>query len=119
MKKQFLSIEEFNEMLNQWNGETIKVSKEEVGDVDELVMSLESISYQTDTHRIDDYEPKHTLQLNGRGKVETEFSNMEVLPESMYEIPLEDSSTYAFDGSQFRLTTDRGVYTIKAITSEI
>lgn len=113
MEQHFLSVEEFNTLLNQWNGKNIVISKLEMGDEDETVMALKTVSYSKDTRRIDDYEPMHALQLNGSGEIETEANNSESLPESLYEIPIEDSTQYQFDGRKFSLITERGIYTIE------
>lgn len=113
MGQDLLSIEAFNELLNKWNGKKIKIAKHEIGDDDETFMKLRDISYAKDTRRIDDYVPKHALQLNGVGEVENEDNELEPLPSSEYEIPLEDSAEYQFDGNKFTLNTDRGVYTIE------
>lgn len=113
---QYLSVEEFNNMLQQWNGETIKISKSEIDDKDNTVMELNSISYTKNTRRIDDYEPKHALILNGSGKVEIDKNEYEPLPSAYYEIPLEDSTLYQYDESQFSLINDRGSYTIEVLS---
>ncbi|MUK88267.1 hypothetical protein GMD78_07670 [Ornithinibacillus sp. L9] len=114
MDQNFLSIEEFNDLLQQWNGQTIKVTKHEMDDLDQTVLNLQDISYSRNTRRIDEYEPMHTLQLNGDGNIAPEAtSNTEPLPASMYEIPLQDDSLYEFDGEKFLISTDRGVYKIE------
>ncbi|MEN1966721.1 hypothetical protein WMZ97_01480 [Lentibacillus sp. N15] len=113
MTQKNLSIEEFNKQLQNWTGKTVRICKQEIDDHDETLMHLQQVTYETNTRRIDDYQPMHTLQLNGTGQVENEAHDMQPLPSSTYEIPLEDSSRYQFDGSQFSLTTDRGAYTIE------
>ncbi|WP_010531326.1 hypothetical protein [Lentibacillus jeotgali] len=113
MEAQFLTVEAFNDLLQQWNGKTIKISKHELDDLDETLMTLQGISYERNTRRLDDYEPMHALQLNGTGTVETDASNVQSLPSSVYEIPLEDNTLYEFDGKQFLLSTSRGVYKIE------
>src|SRR5699024_11176819 len=65
------------------------------------------------TRRIDDYEAMHALQLNGSGKIHTDVNDLKPLPEALYEIPLEDSTLYEFDGETFLLSTDRGIYKIE------
>ncbi|MFD1362842.1 hypothetical protein [Lentibacillus salinarum] len=109
----FLTVEEFNDLLQQWNGEAIKISKHELDDLDETLMTLQAISYERNTRRIDDYEPMHALHLNGIGTIETDASDTQPLPSSVYEIPLEDNTLYEFDGQQFLLSTSRGVYKIQ------
>ncbi|RDW16470.1 hypothetical protein CWR48_16430 [Oceanobacillus arenosus] len=116
MDYHFLSIEEFNALLNQWQGQTIKIIKHELDDLDETLIDLNTISYSTNHRRIDEYEPLHSLRLNGGGAIETETDNFQSLPQSMYEIPLEDYALYEFDGTQFILSTARGVYTIELVS---
>ncbi|UJL46315.1 hypothetical protein KFZ58_18525 [Virgibacillus sp. NKC19-16] len=118
MDPQFLSIEEFNHYLSRWNGRDIKITKHEMGDLDETHMELQAISYDTDTRRIDDYQPMHVLELNGNGEIETTTNTFQPLPSPTYEIPLEDTSLYEFDGAQFLISTDRAVYKIESITPE-
>jgi len=113
VNEQYLSIEEFNNLIKLWNGKTVKIAKQELDDYDETVMELTNVSYETNNRRIDDYVPKHALQLNGTGLIENELNEKHPLPSSLYEIPLEDSSLYQFDGARFALITDRAIYTIE------
>ncbi|TFJ91995.1 hypothetical protein [Lentibacillus salicampi] len=113
MELRFLTVEEFNDLLQRWNGETIKISKHELDDLDQTLMTLQDITYERNTRRLDDYEPMHALQLNGTGTTETDADDAQPLPSSVYEIPLEDNSLYEFDGQQFLLSTSRGVYKIE------
>lgn len=114
MQQPFLSIEEFNELLTQWNGRTIKISKLELDDLDETTVALETITYATNTRRLDDYEPMHALQLNGTGSIHSDTTDAhQILPSSLYEIPIEDDSLYEFDGTHFLISTSRGVYKIE------
>ena len=114
MDHEFLSVEEFNVLLRQWSGRTIKITKHELDDVDQTVLNLQNISYDQNLRRIDDYVPKHSLLLHGDGQIETltTMSNVS-LPSSNYEIPLQDDSLYEFNGETFVLTTNRGVYKIE------
>ena len=113
LEETLLPIEEFNELLKNWEGKYIKVSKYEKNDHDETFLKLNRVSYKKKSRRVDDYEPMHTLELNGSGKVRIAQDDYEPLPNSLYEIPLEDNSEYKFDGSRFSLNTDRGVYIIE------
>lgn len=108
-----LSSKAFYERLNQWVGHNIKIFKEEIGDDDETLMALKSITHENHANSGDDYIPAHTLQLNGSGAVENEDNQLEPLPTSEYEIPIEDSTIFQFDGDKFTLKTDRGVYIIE------
>ncbi|MBP2078780.1 hypothetical protein [Oceanobacillus polygoni] len=114
MDHEFLSVEEFNTFIQQWSGRTIKVTKHEMDDIDQTVLHLQSISYDQNLRRIDDYVPKHSLLLNGDGQIGTLTTMSNVpLPSSNYEIPLQDNSLYEFNGETFVITTDRGVYKIE------
>ncbi|MCG1027700.1 hypothetical protein J5S49_05300 [Virgibacillus halodenitrificans] len=113
MHQQYLSIEQFNKLLYKWNGKTVKIAKQELDDYDEVMMRLDRISYETDTRRLDDYEPMHSLHLNGIGEIENASNHFEPLPSPLYEIPLEDTSLYQFDGERFSIVTDRAIYTIE------
>lgn len=115
MDPNFLSIEEFNKQLNEWNGNTIKVSKHELYDIDETYIVLQDISYSRNTRRLDDYESMHALQLSGSGETENATEDLQPLPSSLYEIPLEDTSLYEFDGSSFIISTDRAIYKIERL----
>ncbi|SFD70082.1 hypothetical protein SAMN05216238_103211 [Lentibacillus persicus] len=113
MDVQFLTVEEFNELLQQWHGEVIKISKHELDDLDETSMVLQDTSYARNTRRLDDYEPMHALNLNGEGTMKTDAASSQPLPSSVYEIPLEDNTLYEFDGQHFLVSTSRGVYKIE------
>ncbi|WP_101841964.1 hypothetical protein [Halobacillus sp. Marseille-P3879] len=115
MTERTLTVEEFNQLLQQWSGETIKITKQELEDEDSIIMQLNDISYETDTRRLDEYEPMHALHLNGTGTTQTNEQELQPLPSSMYEIPLEDSTQYQFEGDRFSLVTERGSYTIERV----
>ncbi|WP_431802299.1 hypothetical protein [Halobacillus andaensis] len=115
MTERTLTVEEFNQLLQQWSGETIKITKQELEDEDSIIMQLNDISYETDTRRLDEYEPMHALHLNGTGTTQTNEQDLQPLPSSLYEIPLEDSTQYQFEGDRFSLVTERGSYTIERV----
>lgn len=113
MDQSTLSVEEFNELLGQWNGKDIKIIKQEINYIDEVLISLETSSFSKNSERLDDYEPLYVLQLSGTGKVKTADNNYVPLPTPIYDIPIEDDTSYQFDGSIFTIETDRGIYTIE------
>lgn len=115
MESYFLSVEEFNELLREWNGKTIKIVKHELDDFDETLMDLNAISYSKETNRTDDYVALYSLNLNGSGVIETTPNVYQSLPSELYEIPLEENALYEFDGERFIVSTSRGVYTIEAL----
>ncbi|ASN03880.1 hypothetical protein [Virgibacillus necropolis] len=113
MEQDSISIEEFNESLSKWTGKNIKILKQEIEDNDETLMTLEKVSYIEHTETIDDYVAKYALHLNGTGKIENADNKLEQLPLPSYEIPLEDTTTYQFNGSHFTLKNERAAYMIE------
>ncbi|MBP2258393.1 hypothetical protein [Virgibacillus alimentarius] len=114
MNHHFITVEEFNRLIHQWTGHTIKIMKHELDDVDETCLHLDHISYATNTRRIDDYEAMHALHLNGGGAIQTD-KDPYTLPDDLYKIPLQDTTLYEYDGYQFLISTDRGVYKIELV----
>lgn len=112
MEERPLNVVEFNEQLKQWNGQSIRIVKEELDDLDETLLDLQSISY-TKGASIDDYIPRYSLLLRGIGIVGTTMNNYEELPSQAFEIPLEEEAIYEFDGTRFFISTSRGVYMIE------
>ncbi|WP_349408970.1 hypothetical protein [Pseudalkalibacillus sp. SCS-8] len=113
MNEQFLTVEQFDELIKQWSGKTIKITKQELGDQDTIMMKLDGISYSKDTRRMDGYEPMYAVHFNGVGTTAIDAQNAEPLPSSYYEIPLEDATQYQYDNTRFTLVTERGTYTIE------
>lgn len=111
----FLSIEQFNDLLNKWNDSQIKITKLEINDLDEIVMHLEKITYENEIPTLDGYEPIHNLQLNGEGMIQTENNVSQPLPSSVYEIPIENDTLYEFNGTTFLISTSRGIYKINRL----
>lgn len=107
-----LTIEEFNDYLQQWSGQKIRIVKEELDDLDETLLNLQTISYSKGPS-IDDYIPRYSLLLSGTGIVGTTMNNYEELPSQVFEIPLEEEAIYEFDGIRFFISTSRGVYMIE------
>ncbi|MGP4081322.1 hypothetical protein ACTWQL_15565 [Pseudalkalibacillus sp. R45] len=113
MNNNNLTVEQFNQLIQQWSGKNIKITKQELGDQDTIIMKLDDISYHNDTRRIDDYESLHSIHLIGEGTTETGPQNAQPLPTSSYKIPLEDTTRYQFDDIRFSLVNERGTYTIE------
>ncbi|MHA6252278.1 hypothetical protein [Oceanobacillus sp. CAU 1775] len=113
MGYQTLTIEEFNEKLQQWSGKKIKIVKHEAGDLDEIIIDLQAVNYSKEEPTIDDYEPTHSLHLNGAGLIETTTNNYESLPSDLYEIPLETDTLYEQDKNRLMISTSRAAYTIE------
>ncbi|CDQ18540.1 hypothetical protein SAMN05192559_101848 [Halobacillus karajensis] len=111
-----LTVEEFNQLLQKWHGEKIRIMKHEIRDEDTITMNLQEISYDTNTRRLDEYTPMHALYLHGQGQTETDAQSAQPLPSPYYEIPLEDSTRYQYLNDRFKIETERGTYTIEKET---
>src|SRR5690625_2013202 len=107
MEESPLNIEEFNDRLQQWSGQKIRIVKEEMDDLDETLLALDGVSYVKGSG-IDDYIPKHALLLKGNGVVETTKNNYEEVPSEAFEIPLDEDTIYEFDGGCFFIKNSRG-----------
>lgn len=116
MKQETLTIKNFNEMINEWTGKEIKILKHEADDIDETIILLEKVSYKENLHRVDDYEPKYELRLVGSGFIENADDEFEPLPNSVYEIALDDDTEYQFSAEKFHLNTERGTYSIQLMS---
>lgn len=108
----FLTIDEFNHLIKQWQGQPIKITKFERDDLDETFIDLGAISYHQHPGTVDDYQAKYTMQFDGAGQVITDNNTSRPLPGNQYAIPLEDNTLYEYDGREFIISTERGVYKI-------
>lgn len=113
MTQETLTIKKFNERINDWTGKEIKILKHEADDIDETIILLEKVSYKENLDRIDFYEPKYELRLTGSGFIENNEGEFKPLPNSVYEIALDDDTEYQFKDQKFHLDTDRGTYSIQ------
>src|SRR5690625_7115288 len=82
MEQQSLTIEQFNHLLQGWNGKDIKITKYETKDHDETWLQLQDISYEKSQPHVDDYEALYALQLHGTGFVQTDKGEYAPLPTS-------------------------------------
>lgn len=115
MEEKFLDIEELDGLLKKWTGRQIKLIKTEQKDVDEVNMLLESITYNKDTNRPDDYKSLYSLQLNGQGVIDTDVLEAEPLPLPEYEIALTPKAMYEFEDDEIIISTERAVYKITTV----
>ena len=113
MRKQTITIEDVHAILQQWIGKQITIQKKELQDDDQTTMYLESVTYEINKERLDDYTSTYHLHLNGNGIIETVHNNAEPLPLPTYEIPLEDQSVYQYSENILHIINDRGQYTIR------
>ncbi len=112
MEESPLTIEEFNDQLQQWSGHKVRIVKEEMDDLDETLLALDDVSYAKGSS-VDDYIPKYALLLKGNGVVGTTMNNYEELPFESFEIPLDEDTKYEYDGKRFFINNSRGVYMIE------
>jgi hypothetical protein len=107
-----LQIEELMAFLNQWNGQEVQIIKEEDGDMDLTVMTLNQTSLIERTPTIDGYVSPLSLRMEGNGYVVHENNHLEELPLATFDIPVDSLREDHFDGTRLTLLTDRGTYTI-------
>lgn len=113
MEKDVLDIEGLHAQFKEWCGNNIHIEKNELRDRDDIQMVLDSMTYDENTRKMDDYEATYTLRLNGSGNIRTERMEQE-LPDGVYDIPLESNATFKMQGNTLLLHTDRGMYKITA-----
>lgn len=106
--------EEINELiqsLKAWDGAEVLISKEENGDRDQTVMTLDDISLAENGESIDGYIAPLSLQLTGDGRAIMKDTEVP-MPSASYDIPVNALYDAHFDGMRLYVTTDRGSYTI-------
>ncbi len=108
-----LTVEEFNQMVQEWIGKPLMITKKEIGDLDQLIMHVHDISYTKNTRKIDDYVPTYTLRLTGEGNIQTDHGDQVPIPDDQYDIQLDNDTVYEYGGEAFHLKTNRGSYTMK------
>lgn len=105
-----LSIEELDRLLKSWRGRTIRIQKEEQGDLDQVELDLDQVRY-TRNESIDDYVGHYVLELHGAGTVEPEVgATPAALPGQTFEIPLTNDDRYILHDGHLELRTPRGSY---------
>jgi len=105
-----LSIEELDRLLKSWQGQTIRIRKEEQGNRDEVELDLDQVRYSK-TRTLDDYVGRYVLELHGAGIVQPEEGAAPAtLPGQAFEIPLTDDDRYILHHDHVELQTPRGSY---------
>lgn len=97
--------------LKAWDGSDVLISKEENGDQDQTVMTLNDISLADHGESIDGYVAPLSLQLKGDGRAIMKDTEVP-MPSASYEIPLNALYDAHFDGMRLYVSTDRGSYTL-------
>ncbi|TLS50511.1 hypothetical protein FE782_19290 [Paenibacillus antri] len=94
-------------------GAPIVIRKEEQGDVDQVSMTVQKVSFLTGSPDRDDYVEENRLVLLGDGKIATEGDGGAAeLPRHSYEIPLGPSFRSAIDERELQVSTDRAFYRV-------
>lgn len=89
------------------------IRKEEQGDVDQVMMTVQKVSFLTGSPDRDDYVEEDRLVLLGDGRISTEDGGGAAeLPRHSYEIPLGPSFRSEIDERELQVATDRAYYRI-------
>jgi len=91
------------------------IRKEEHGDIDQVLMTLEKVSYIPGNPSIDDYVEEDRLVLQGEGRIITDpgmGGASENLPRDSYEIPLQPGFRGTIGEQSLALHTDRASYQV-------
>ena len=89
------------------------IRKEERGDVDQVLMKLEKVSFLPGDPDRDDYVEDDRLVLLGDGRIATDDGGGAYeLPRHSYEIPLRSDFRSELADGELRLTTDRASYRV-------
>ena len=116
LKHEMTSIEAFHEQLKKWSGTTIHITKQESQDWDHIYLELTNVTFHRQQPDIDGYRSRYILQLHGKGNIQNDDETMQPLPDDTYDIPLQDTAMYEWDGNQFTISTERALYKIAATT---
>lgn len=116
MEGENLSIEEFHKHLKSWEEHEIQILKYEKSDSNEIRLQLEKVQFTKNNQKVDDYLAKYTLQLKGEGEIRTQNDDFVPLPQSAFEIPLEDDSTFSLKDKSITIRNERGKYILQRIT---
>ncbi|GAB7386904.1 hypothetical protein BSNK01_07400 [Bacillaceae bacterium] len=111
MQRRTGTIAQLKALLDEWRGSPIAITKEEDGDVDQTIMTLDKTTFVERAPTIDGYVSPLSLRLDGEGRTILETSAAD-LPYASYDIPVEEVYDLHFDGGQIHLTTSRGAYRI-------
>jgi hypothetical protein len=105
------NVEEIVNALKAWDDQQILISREENGNLDQTVITLNDISIDDHGETIDGYVSPVSLLLEGNGRAVMEDTDVP-MPSSTYDIPIDQVYDAHFDGIRLFVTTDRGSYTI-------
>ncbi|WP_134700194.1 hypothetical protein [Ammoniphilus sp. YIM 78166] len=98
--------------INQQEKKSILISKEEDGDLDQVLLDIEEVSIGTlEQPDPDGYVSPQSLLFRGEGTIVN--NTKDPLPQDVYEIPLYGTWITQNKGTSFQIRTERGLYTIQ------
>ncbi|WP_199623597.1 hypothetical protein [Paenibacillus alkalitolerans] len=96
--------------------ESVIIRKEEEGDVDQVMLELEKISYRAGQPEADDYVDDDRIILHGKGKIAAdEEGGASGLPRNSYEIALEGDCSGTLQNNELLIRTERAVYRVAPV----
>ncbi len=101
-------------LLATWKGQTIRVVKEELENVDQAYLHLTDVRLKEVTRDTDDYLANRAIELVGGGET-VEESGEAVLPYARYDLPLTDLHDVEANQDHLVFKNDRASYTIQPI----
>ncbi|MGV3487584.1 MAG: hypothetical protein ACO1OC_03245 [Tuberibacillus sp.] len=107
-------IQELRDVLQQWIGRKVLVTKEENGDIDQTLIDLERFDQEVYENDLDDYMPKASFQLVGSGQTINQGAKA-ALPYSSFDIPLDMAEEIHCDAEGVFLRTGRALYTFTPV----
>jgi hypothetical protein len=111
---QSLPLNELTDILAQWVGRKVLVTKEENGDVDQTLIDLERLDQEVYDNNHDDYLSNATLQLVGNGQTVNQGEKAP-LPYAAFDIPVDEAEELHCDVEAVFLRTARAVYTFTPV----
>jgi hypothetical protein len=88
------------------------IGKDEIGDLDQIELHLDRVTLGRFQNDPDDYVSPVFIQLHGQGTIRTDEESA-VLPQDVYEIPLDSSWSMSETGKALQIKTERAIYTIR------
>lgn len=91
----------------------IVIRKEEQGDVDQVIMTLQKVTFIPGGPERDDYVEEDRLVLHGDGRIATDGKGGTAdLPRHSYEIPLSSAFRGSLSEEGLQLNTERASYKV-------
>jgi hypothetical protein len=99
-------------LMGQINNPLV-IRKEEQGDVDQVLMTLQQVVFLPGDPDRDDYVEEDRLVLQGDGRMATDANGGAAeLPRHSYEIPLDPGFRGSVENNELLLNTERAFYRV-------